>query len=207
MIAASQKEQQMARPRAENYDDKKQLILDQAAQLFSQKGFAGTSIATIAKLCNTSKALIYHYFQSKETLLFDMLHSHCSLLLATAHDTIRREGSPEQKLCTLLDLFMDIYVSSRDKHVVLLNDIHWLSAEQQTEIRDLQRQVVRVFRDLITQIRPDLEEKTRLALSMSVLGSLNWTYIWFKPGGELTPKTFAAIIATNFLSGIKVFGR
>jgi AcrR family transcriptional regulator len=194
----------MARPRAEDYDEKKQLILDQAAVLFSQKGFAGTSIATIAKFCNTSKALIYHYYQSKETLLFDMLQSHCSLLLATANDTIKGDGNAETKLRNLLSLFMDIYVSSRDKHVVLLNDLHWLAEDQQREIEDLERQVVRIFRDLVTDIRPDLDEKTRLALSMSIMGSLNWTYIWFKENGLLSPGAFAEIIATNFLAGLKI---
>jgi hypothetical protein len=98
---------------------------------------------------------------------------------------------------------MDIYVTSRDKHVVLLNDLHWLAEDQQVEIRDLERKVVRIFRDLITNIRPDLAEPTRLALSMSILGSLNWTYIWFKPDGILSPKTFAEITANNFLLGIK----
>jgi AcrR family transcriptional regulator len=195
----------MARPRAEDYDDKKQLILDQAAELFSQKGFAGTSIATISKFCNTSKALIYHYYQSKETLLFDMLHSHCTLLLVTAVDTADGDGSAEQKLRKLLELFMDIYVTSRDKHVVLLNDLHWLAEDQQVEIRELERKVVRIFRDLINDIRPDLAEPTRLALSMSILGSLNWTYIWFKPDGILSPKTFAEITANNFLLGIKSY--
>ena len=193
----------MARPRAEDYDEKKQLILDKAAQLFAQKGFAGTSIATIAQFCNASKALIYHYYHSKETLLFDMLHSHCSLLLATASDTVNFEGSAENKLCDLLEIFMEIYVSSRDKHVVLLNDLHWLPENQQQEIRELERKVVRVFRNIVTEIRPDLDETKRLALSMSLLGSLNWTYIWFKPGGVLSPKSFAAITAENFLSGIK----
>jgi len=105
----------------------------------------------------------------------------------------------------LLELFMDIYVTSRDKHVVLLNDLHWLPEDQQIEIRDLERRVVRIFRDLITDIRPNLSEPTRLALSMSILGSLNWTYIWFKPDGILSPKTFAEITANNFLSGIKIY--
>jgi AcrR family transcriptional regulator len=193
----------MARPRAEDYEDKKQLILDQAAELFAQKGFAGTSIATISKYCNTSKALIYHYYQSKETLLFDMLHLHCSHLLATAHSINTQSESADQRLCQLLEVFMDIYVSSRAKHVVLLNDLHWLSSEQQETVRNLERQVVQTFRELVSAIRPDLPEPTRLALSMALLGSLNWTYIWFKPGGELTPQAFAQITAKTFLAGIK----
>jgi hypothetical protein len=120
-----------------------------------------------------------------------------------ASDTINIGGSAENKLCDLLEIFMEIYVSSRDKHVVLLNDLHWLPENQQQEIRELERKVVRVFRNIVTEIRPDLDETKRLALSMSLLGSLNWTYIWFKPGGVLSPKSFAAITAENFLSGIK----
>jgi len=192
----------MARPRAEDYEDKKLLILDQAAELFAQKGFAGTSIATIAKFCNTSKALIYHYYQSKETLLFDMLHSHCSLLAATAGSIKSQEESADKRLCLLLEEFMEIYVSSRAKHVVLLNDLHWLSSEQQETVRNLERQVVQTFRELVNAIRPDLPEPTRLALSMALLGSLNWTYIWFKPGGDLSPQSFAQITARTFLAGI-----
>lgn len=69
----------MVRPRADNYEERRQEILDGAASMFAERGFDGTSIATIAQKCGVSKALLYHYYESKEALLFDMLHSHCNL--------------------------------------------------------------------------------------------------------------------------------
>ena len=192
----------MARPRAEDYHEKEKLILDRAAELFAQRGFAGTSISSIAQFCNTSKALIYHYYPSKEALLFDMLYSHVNLLLDTANETLRQQSGSEKQLKQLLRSFMAIYVASHAKHVVLLNDLHWLPEEQQRQIRDIERSVVKIFRDLVLQLRPDLDEKTRTGLAMALLGSVNWTYIWFRAGGALTPENFADLAAALFFKGV-----
>lgn len=191
----------MGRPRADDYAEKQQLILDRAAVLFADKGFAGTSMATIAQICNSSKALIYHYYPSKEALLFDMLQSHVDLLLKTANEVLQNEVSAEAKLRKLLRSFMEIYVTSRAKHVVLLNDLHWLPGEQQAIIRDTERGVTRIFRDLVAEIRPDLNEATRTGLAMSLLGSINWTYIWFQQDGSLSSQHFADLAATLFFNG------
>jgi AcrR family transcriptional regulator len=193
----------MARPRADDYHEKQKLILDGAAILFAEKGFAGTSISSIAQFCNTSKALIYHYYQSKEAMLFDMLHSHVNLLLDTAMETLNKEADSEKQLRQLLRSFMQIYVASHSKHVVLLNDLHWLPEPQQKRIREIERSVVKIFRDLVFKLRPDLNEKTRTGLAMALLGSVNWTYIWFKEGGSLTPENFADLAAALFFDGVR----
>lgn len=194
----------MARPRADDYLEKQQLILDRAATLFARKGFAGTSIATIAEFCNASKALIYHYYQSKESILYDMLSTHCELLLSTAQEITQQSTlDPEAKLRLLLHRFMSIYVSARAKHVVLLNDLHWLPEKQQKQIRELQRKVIEIFKDLVRAIRPDLNEMSVTALAMSLMGSINWTYIWLKAEGALTAEKYADLTADLFFAGIE----
>ena len=214
----------MARPRAEDYLEKQQQILEQAAKMFARKGFAGTSIAAIAEECGASKALIYHYYQSKESILFDMLDTHCELLLATAQairssrsiststagninkDFSKDMTDAEARLRDLLRSFMEIYVGSRDKHVVMLNDLHWLPEIQQKEIREKERKVVEIFKELVRGVRPDLSAKTVTAMTMSLMGSINWTYIWFKEDGALTPQKFADITAALFFTGIGTVG-
>jgi AcrR family transcriptional regulator len=194
----------MARPRAEDYLEKQQLILEQAAKMFARKGFAGTSIAAIAEACGASKALIYHYYQSKESILFDMLDTHCELLLEIAQEISNdTTGNAEVRLRQLLRSFMDIYVSSRDKHVVLLNDLHWLPDIQQKQIREKERRVVEIFKALVRGVRPDLNTKTVTAMTMSLMGSINWTYIWFKEDGALSPGKFADITAGLFFAGVE----
>ena len=43
-------------------------ILDQATRLFVSKGYAGTSMSTLARACGIQKATLYHHFPSKEAL-------------------------------------------------------------------------------------------------------------------------------------------
>lgn len=69
----------MVRPRAENYQERRSEILDAAASIFAERGFDGTSTSAIAVKCGVSKALLYHYFTSKEEILFEMLVAHCQL--------------------------------------------------------------------------------------------------------------------------------
>ena len=66
----------MARPRADDYEAKRQLIRERAAELFADHGFARTSIADVARACQCTKSLIYHYFDSKQAILHDLLAAH-----------------------------------------------------------------------------------------------------------------------------------
>ena len=63
----------MARTRANDYDKKRQGILSRSAALFAEHGYTGTSITMIAEACGVSKALMYHYYSSKDAVLFDLL--------------------------------------------------------------------------------------------------------------------------------------
>ncbi|MCG8360388.1 MAG: TetR/AcrR family transcriptional regulator, partial [Kiloniellales bacterium] len=66
----------MARTRATDYDDKRRAILSRAARLFADDGFDRVSMASIAADCGVSKALLYHYYESKDALLFDVIGEH-----------------------------------------------------------------------------------------------------------------------------------
>jgi AcrR family transcriptional regulator len=192
----------MVRPRAENYEEKRQSILDGAAAMFAERGFDGTSIAAIAQYCGVSKALLYHYYQSKEALLFDMLHSHCTLLVETAKGSIEKNHEPERQLQSLIRSLMALYVSSRDKHVVLLNSLHCLPQDQQKQIKDQEKRVLQVIKDLLAKLRPGLDAPTKTSLAMYLMGAINWTYTWFKAQGAVSAQEFADLATTIFLSGI-----
>lgn len=192
----------MVRPRAENYKERRQGILDGAAAMFAGRGFDGTSIATIAQYLGVSKALLYHYYQSKEALLYDMLSSHCRLLVETSSGAVTQGGSPEEQLQRLVRALMSLYVSSRDKHVVLLNNLQCLPPDQQREIKDLEKQVIDVIKDLLAQLRPDLKPPTRTSLAMYLMGAVNWTYTWFKAQGPVSEGEFADLATSTFLNGV-----
>jgi len=192
----------VVRPRADNYEERRRAILDGAAALFAGQGFDGTSIATIARRLGVSKALLYHYYQSKEALLFDILDSHCRLLAETATGAIADGGTPEQQLHDLVRALMSLYVRSRDKHVVLLNDLHCLPQAQQIQIKNLEKRVIAVIKELVSRLRPDLAPPVVTSLAMYLLGAINWTYTWFKTPGRVSEKEFADLATATFLNGV-----
>jgi len=71
----------MARTQSADYAIRREAIVDRAAELFAERGFLGASIADLADALKTSKSLIYHYYDSKEDILFDVMHSHVKALL------------------------------------------------------------------------------------------------------------------------------
>ena len=66
----------MARTRSENYDGIHLGILTNAARLFSAQGYMRASIADLADACKLSRGALYHYFDSKEAILFAILDAH-----------------------------------------------------------------------------------------------------------------------------------
>jgi hypothetical protein len=93
-------------------------------------------------------------------------------------------------------------MGSRDKHVVLLNDLSCLPPAQQKQIKVLEKTVVQSIAAVLAQLRPDLEPPLQTALTMYLLGAINWTYTWFDAKGTLTEHEFADLATTTFLSGI-----
>jgi len=65
----------MPRGKGPTFDSQRATILEAAAILFAEKGFASASMADLAEACGVSKALLYHYYRDKAHLLFDTADS------------------------------------------------------------------------------------------------------------------------------------
>jgi AcrR family transcriptional regulator len=194
----------LARTRAGDWGDKRARIYDGAAELFAAQGFARTSIAELAAHCQASKSWIYHYFPSKEAILYAILHDHMTLLLRTAESELASHQAPDAQLRGLLRAFMAIYVRAQAKHVVLLAELDSLPAEQQREIRGLERRVVDLVADVVRRLDGPLatERDVLKPITMMLFGMINWTYTWYRPDGPIEPEQLANLAADLFLNGL-----
>lgn len=195
----------MARTRADDYQDKRALIYDRAAELFAEQGFSRTSIAELAAHCQASKSWIYHYFPSKEAILYEILRDHMALLLRTAEAELAAHPGPEAQLRGLLRAFMAIYVRAKAKHVVLLAELGCLPAAQQEEIRSLERRVVDLVAGVLTRLNAPLAARRGALkpITMMLFGMVNWTYTWYRPEGPIKPEQLADMAAELFLNGLR----
>ncbi len=192
----------MVRPRADNYQERRSEILDAAASIFAERGFDGTSTSAIALKCGVSKALLYHYFASKEEILFEMLVAHCQFLVATAQAALSEKQSGEEQLASVVGELISLYMSSQEKHIALMNNLKSLSGEQQKEIKKLERILVQIIKSIVARLRPELSEPLQTSLAMYLMGSINWTYTWFKPEGPVSSEQFAELVSSMFLNGL-----
>lgn len=174
-----------------DYDEKRSSILETAAQLFAADGYDGASVTDITKACGISKSSLYHYFPSKEDILFNIIHSYMISFLADMEDFEKNasEISDLGRLRAFLRISLSRFQGARDQQRVLLNDLQKLPAERSREIVEMQRVFLEHAQNLIVRIRPDLvkSESHARARTMLFYGMLNWTMNWYSPEGEIKP--------------------
>jgi AcrR family transcriptional regulator len=193
----------VARKRSTDYENIQDLILNQAARVFARRGYAATSIGDIADACECSKSRLYHYFPSKEAILAEMLTSHVDGLLSKCRHTLYGYADPQERFLHLTRLFLDVYVVSRDRHVVLLTCLDFLDAEKHRSLVAKQRELLAYVRDILLQMRPDMAQDGDLASvdAMLFFGMINWTYTWYRADGRMSPQALADRVLALFVHG------
>jgi AcrR family transcriptional regulator len=183
----------MARTQAADYEDRREAIVEKAAQLFAENGFLGASVLDLAKACQTSKSLLYHYYPSKEDVLYAVMASHIDRLVEDVEKVMAMEGGAKQRLKTLLRLFMNHYVGAASRQKVLLNDLAHLPEDKRNSIVAKQRRIIDTVQALLVELDPALasrKDKAR-AKTMLLFGMINWTGNWYDPAGPLDPDSIA----------------
>jgi AcrR family transcriptional regulator len=194
----------MARTQAADYEERRDRIVEKAAKLYAERGFLGASISDLAKTCKTSKSLIYHYYPSKEDILFDVMHSHVAALLQTAEAIVAQPLAPREKLRAINREFMKHYVGAAARQKVLLNELGHLPKKRRAVIIGIKHKLIDMIQDILTEMRPELGGRSTLKRPAAMLyfGMINWTHTWMDPSGAAKPAKIAELAANLFLDGI-----
>ncbi|PCE30905.1 TetR/AcrR family transcriptional regulator [Burkholderia ubonensis] len=186
----------MARTRAPDHESQREQILDLAAEKFAQTSYPSTSMSELATASGTSKARLYHYYESKEAILFDLLDRYTKrlmLIIAEVEGTSQRRGLTEREaFAELVRTFLAEYETSHSRHVALLNDVKYLEDAQREIVLDRQRDIVAAFARQLARAYPErISKDNQTSVTMMVFGMINWTFTWLKPGGRLGYRDFA----------------
>jgi TetR/AcrR family transcriptional regulator len=192
----------MARPRAADYDGKRQAILGGSAAVFAKYGYDRASMAQVAAACKVSKPLLYHYYKNKAALLFDILQAHLQELIE-AVTAVDRDLPPRQHLRALVGALLEGYRDADNEHKIQLNELGKLPPKRKKLLTDMERELVRVFADAIAAVNPALDGDRALLkpVTMSLFGMINWHYMWFREGKALTREDYADLVTTLLVEG------
>ena len=196
----------MARTRAADFEEKQRGILDKAAQVFAEQGMEKASMSQIATVAQVSKALLYHYYPSKDALIFAIIMTHLEELDAAIEAADDPALPPQARLRQLVGTVLEAYRGADNQHKVQLNATAALSDAQKAEITAMERTIVRRFSTVLDQINPGLNSKERpllMPVTMSLFGMMNWVYMWFRDGGRISRDDYADVATTLILEVIK----
>jgi AcrR family transcriptional regulator len=192
----------MARSRAKDYDAKRLSILHRSAELFAASGYVGTSMHMIADACGVSKALLYHYYQDKEEILFDILSDHLNKLVSAVEEIDDPAVSPHLRFRAIVNTLLEMYRYADAEHHVQISSLKLLPIEKQEQLLGKERILVRVLSEALAAALPSMDHKRLLKpLTMSVFGMLNWHYLWFREGRGMTRSEYADFVTHLVLAG------
>ena len=194
----------MARPIAKDHDAKRKHILHVAARLFATEGFDRASMTQLATACGISKANIYHYYDSKDAILFDILDSYLSELRDRICALDLSYLPPEEQLNLLIADILKAYQGADHEHRVQVAGFDRLPEARQATLRVYQRDMVRRMSDVLSEVSPGLGARSVQLrdTTMSVFGMLNWFYMWNSSAGEHAREDYARLVTDLVLNGI-----
>ena len=179
-------------------------ILDASAQIFSQKGYHGTSMQDIAGAVNLQKASLYHHVSSKQEILFELLNRGLYLLTDKVEHSINIACSPDENLREAIAAYLTALTEHQDVTSVLL--LEYRSLEPQY----LKRHIIE--RDRFEQlwrnlIESGVQEKIFSCddpsmAARALLGVMNWTVTWFRSDGPMSAEDIADQITDLYLLGL-----
>lgn len=185
-----------------------QRILDGAAKVFREKGYAGTRLADVAAAAGIQTGSMYYYFRSREHLVVEML----LLAWKRTDDLARLSVNALPADATALDRFSTALIA----HLlsVLRNSMYTsalvrILGQVPDSVRDQtvsrQRAYLDYWRGLLHdavtsgEIRADIDPA---AATMLLTGALNWAVEWYRPDGKLSPEELATQVSTTVFDGV-----
>ncbi|TAM95885.1 MAG: TetR/AcrR family transcriptional regulator [Rhizobiaceae bacterium] len=198
----------MPRTRARDYDDKRAAMLHRAALAFARDGYDRASMAGLAAELGVSKALLYHYYTSKEALLFDIIRNHLAALVDAVDAADDPALSPEERLFNLVSALLEAYRDADAEHRVQIGALSLLPEAEQQELKVLERGLVAIFAEAIRTLNPAAFQGAELLkpVTMSLFGMLNWAYMWFRDDGPMSRRDYAGFATRLLVNGVKTLG-
>jgi AcrR family transcriptional regulator len=194
----------VARTIAKDHDQKRQMILTSSARLFAVEGYGRATMSQIAGACGVSKANIYHYYDGKEALLFDILDTHLCALRDDICGLTFASDDPKDQLFEIISALLLSYQGSDAAHRVQINALSVLPQDQQRILRQYQRDLVTFVQTRIAAIlgAPKSENPAYLRdITMSLFAMVNWHFLWDGAADADRRRSYAATICQLICQG------
>ena len=165
---------------------RKDELTREAARLFAERGFHGTSMGHLAEALGVQKGSLYSLTGSKQELLFETMREGARAFHA-ALDVVPDDVPAIERIRFALRGHLGVVADQLDVATVFTREWRYLDDEYREEILAERRRYEERFRALFTdgvaagELRPDLDAG---AAALLVLSAANWAYTWLTAGRD-----------------------
>jgi AcrR family transcriptional regulator len=178
---------------------RKSELTREAARLFAERGYHGTSIGDLAKAMGVQKGSLYAHIESKQDLLYETMREGAQAFHA-ALDGIPDDLKATERIRLALRAHLRVVAEQLDVATVFIREWRYLEGERAAEFLAERRRYEERFRALfregreLGELRTDLDDQ---AATLLVLYAANWAYTWLPPDtdtDELADRFYAILV-------------
>jgi len=182
--------------------DRYQVILNAAAELFSEQGYDRSSIRDIARKVGLLPGSVYHHFASKEELYLAVHREGFHEVMEAVKAAIAEGGDPWDRLTRACEVHVHLIVGGSPIHRVTGHSLSLIgNHELLAKIQPVRAAYEDVFRALIDAL-PVTPGADRTLLRLMLLGAMNWVYLWYREGRR-SPKEIADAMVEMVRRGVQ----
>ena len=188
----------LARPRRD-------VILGVAADLFARRGYRATSLADLAAASGIAKPTLFHYFRSKQHILYELYSQTMDMALWQLGQVARAELDPAGALHRMLCEHTLLILENRALFTILFDEEQELSPAQLRAIKRQQKRYIELMVQPLRQLQAGDGLRAGLAPKIAVqglIGMASWVYRWYEADRRLGAGEIASMLADLALRGL-----
>lgn len=187
------------------YDQRLEFILRTASCIFAEKGFHSTTMRDISRATEISLAGLYHYFKSKDDILF-LIQDNCfGHVVERLEECLKETHSPIERLRIVIENHLSFFAANMAEMKVLSHEAETLNGEKYEHISNKKQEYTRLVRNILAEInKQNANGKGKVDLTVAtyaLFGMMNWIYNWYDPDGKLKVNELSHNITRLFLGG------
>jgi len=174
------------------------------AQLFAHRGYHHTSMREIARELGMNQSSLYHYFTSKEDILFRLMDNAMDEVLGELEEIYAKDLSAEDKLKKVLHSYIRSYAGDQERLILLVNEMNSLTESSRFILVDKQRQYVRLIKSILKGMfeQEKMREIDPAVATFAFFGMVHYTIKWYHKDGPITVDELARLFVEIFTKGI-----
>ncbi len=183
-----------------------QRLLAVATHLFAEKGFEGTSVQEIVDTAGVTKGAMYHYFDSKDDLLYEIYHGLLAMQTARLEQIAAGGGTADERLWAAAADVIGISFAHMDELIVFFRSMHMLSRDKRLAVRAQRRGYHERFRALVEEGQRAGLFKPGLPADLVVqffFGAVHQISAWYHSDGPLRAEEVAEYYVGLLLDGLR----